>query len=197
MVSLTDQGWADQNEVAKAFGCSTRTLRRYQQRFEEGGLPALARLGGYPLGRARMRTSRRHWVQQLKTKGYSHGEIARRLGVSVRAIRKTLRRLGWKPIPVSQPELPLDSSAAANPSLPALIASTAPQQPSKPAGGDPNLSAFCSTPQEVAPSSHDTDPANRCADRLLARLGLLQDAPPLFGSAAAVPRAGVLLACRS
>src|SRR2546425_11649924 len=35
---------------------------------------------------------------------------------------------------------------------------------------------------------------SRCADRLLARLGLLEDAPPLFGSAAAVPRAGVLLA---
>ncbi len=32
------------------------------------------------------------------------------------------------------------------------------------------------------------------ADRLLARLGLLEDAPPLFGSATAVPRAGVLLA---
>jgi hypothetical protein len=31
-------------------------------------------------------------------------------------------------------------------------------------------------------------------DRLLARLGLLEDAPPLFGSATAVPRAGVLLA---
>ena len=42
--------------------------------------------------------------------------------------------------------------------------------------------------------SHDTDPSDRCADRLLARLGLLEDAPPLFGSAAAVPRAGVLVA---
>src|ERR1017187_2906155 len=38
------------------------------------------------------------------------------------------------------------------------------------------------------------DPSDRAADRLLARLGLLQDAPPLFGSASALPRAGVLLA---
>jgi hypothetical protein len=43
-------------------------------------------------------------------------------------------------------------------------------------------------------SSSDTGPANRGGDRLLARLGLFEDAPPLFGGAASVPRAGVLLA---
>jgi hypothetical protein len=58
---------------------------------------------------------------------------------------------------------------------------------------DPNLSAVCATEENSVPSQ-DTDPNHRCADRLLARLGLLEDAPPLFGSATAVPRAGVLLA---
>jgi hypothetical protein len=28
MVNLVDQRWADQNDVARAFGCSARTLRR-------------------------------------------------------------------------------------------------------------------------------------------------------------------------
>jgi hypothetical protein len=42
--------------------------------------------------------------------------------------------------------------------------------------------------------SQDTDPHDRRRDRLLARLGLLDDARPLFGSCPAVPRAGVLLA---
>jgi hypothetical protein len=42
MVSLVELGWADQNDVARAFGYSARTLRRYQQRFEVGGLAALA-----------------------------------------------------------------------------------------------------------------------------------------------------------
>jgi hypothetical protein len=60
--------------------------------------------------------------------------------------------------------------------------------------GDPNLSAFADQPEESPPTSHDTDPGDRGADRLLARLGLMEDAPPLFGSAVAVPRAGVLLA---
>ena len=40
----------------------------------------------------------------------------------------------------------------------------------------------------------DIDPADRRADRLLARLGPLEDAAPLFGSGSAIPRAGVLLA---
>jgi transposase len=194
MVSLVDQGWADQNDVAKAFGYSARTVRRYEQRFAEGGLPELGRSSGYPRGRSRMTTSRRHWVEQLKAKGHSHREIARRLGVSVRAIRKMLRRLGWKPIPVSQPELSLDSSITAHASASAVITSLPVFGAPGFAGGDPNLSAFYSTAQEITVVSQDTDPADRSADRLLARLGLLQDAPPLFGSATTVPRAGVLLA---
>ena len=58
---------------------------------------------------------------------------------------------------------------------------------------NPKLSAFGSA-EEIALASQDNDPAHRGADRLLARLGLLEDAPPLFGSATAVPRAGALLA---
>jgi hypothetical protein len=94
------------------------------------------------------------------------------MGVSDKAIRKLLRRSGWKEPAPTQPKLGLS-----------------PVQP-----GDPNLSAFADQPEESPPTSHDTDPGDRGADRLLARLGLMEDAPPLFGSAVAVPRAGVLLA---
>src|SRR5438046_5927046 len=96
MVSLVDQGWADQNDVARSFGCSVRTLRRHQRRFEDGGLAGLAKDPGYPRGRARLASSRRRLVQQLKNKGYAQREIARRIGVSENAVRKLLRRLGWK-----------------------------------------------------------------------------------------------------
>jgi hypothetical protein len=41
MVSLVDQGWANQVEIAAAFQCSTRTIRRNKRRFEENGLAAL------------------------------------------------------------------------------------------------------------------------------------------------------------
>lgn len=120
MVSLVNQGWADQNDVAKAFGCSERTVRRYQRRFEEGGLAALGQSGGYPRGHSRSPTARQQ-IQRLKTEGHSHYEIARRLGISVRAVRKTLRRLGWKPIAAVEPELPLNTAKnpSANSSAPA------------------------------------------------------------------------------
>jgi len=42
--------------------------------------------------------------------------------------------------------------------------------------------------------SADRDPADRWFDRLLAKLGLLEDAAPLFRDGERVPRAGVLLA---
>ena len=191
MVSLVELGWADQNDAAKAFGCSARTLRRYQQRFAEGGLAALARPNGYPPGLARLAGSRRSRIQHLKAQGCSHHEIARQLGVSVRAIRKTLRRLGWKPAPLAQVELPLGlPSAVASKPTPVLPSSRG----SPPSGEDPNLSAFCSKAEAIPPTSCDTDPTHRGVDRVLARLGLLEDAAPLFGSAHAVPRAGVLLA---
>ena len=196
MVNLVDQGWADQDDVAKAFGCSVRTVRRHQRRFEEGGLPALGRSGGYPRGRARMPSTRQRSIQQLKAQGHSHNEIGRRLGITVRAVRKTLRRLGWKPETAVQPELPLQTPESANSSLPAsgpVLASASAPMPEQ--GEDPNLSAFSkATPESSGPCSLDTDPTDRSLDRLMARLGLLDDAPPLFGSVSALPRAGVLLA---
>jgi transposase len=172
MISLVEQGWADQNDVARVFGYTARTVRRQQRRFDEGGLAALGRKGGYPPGRARLALSRIERVQQLRATGCSYREIARLMGVSAKAIRKLLRRSGWtEPAPI-QPELGLGPVR----------------------GGDPNLSAFCSKAGEVSLSSHDSDPTDRGLDRLLARLGLLEDAAPLFGAATAVPRAGVLLA---
>jgi len=107
MVSLVELGWADQNDVAKAFGYSARTLRRYQQRFAEGGLAALGLPRGYPPGLARLAVSRRKRIQDLKANGCSHHEIARQLGISVPAVRKTLRRLGWKIPSPAQAALPL------------------------------------------------------------------------------------------
>jgi DNA-binding CsgD family transcriptional regulator len=173
-VNLVEQGWVRQQDVARAFDCSVRTVRRDQRRFEDGGLAALGHLGGYPKGRWRLSAARTGLIHRLKAEGQPNREMARRLGVSEMAIRKVLHRLGWKE---SQPQpqqdlLPLEEVRPAN----------------------PNLSAFCSAAEEVCVASHDTNPNDRGADRLLARLGLLEDAPPLFGSARAVPRAGVLLA---
>ena len=187
MVSLVEQGHAGQNEVSSAFDCSTRTVRRYQARFASGGLLALARTNGYPKGRPRLPRSRGRAVARLKAEGRSNCDIARRFGVTEKAIRNQLKRLGWQeqgpvqpllfPAGGSDPNL----SASQNSLLCAPITSAAP-------ASDPNLSAFIDRP------SCDQDPDNRVIDRFLARVGLLHDAAPVFSSNAAVPRAGVLLA---
>jgi DNA-binding CsgD family transcriptional regulator len=91
MVNLVDQGLAKQTDVARAFGCSTRTVRRHQRRFKEGGLAALDRSPSYPRGRVRVAGSGRQLVQNLNLQGHSYREIARRLGVSEKAIRKLMR----------------------------------------------------------------------------------------------------------
>jgi transposase len=183
MVSLIDQGWADQNDVARVFGCSVRTVRRNQRRFEERGLRALGHGRGFPRGQSRLGSARRRMVQDLKAQGHSNCEIARRLGISEKAVRKTLRRLGWKPVPTAQDELPLTGPQTPD-SCPATVSPS-----------DPKLSAFsAAAPESPLSRSIDTDPTDRSGDRLLARLGLLEDAAPLFGSTPNVPRAGVLLA---
>ena len=207
MVSLVEQGWAYQIEVARAFGRSVRTVRRDLRRFQEGGLAALERTNGYPAGRTRLPAPRQKLVHKLKAGGHSNCEIARQIGVSETAIRKLLRRLGWKDSS-TQSQVPLDLAESSNPNLSAFAAASAAQMPTKPAEDlQPNLSACattCASPPPPAPAqssnanlsafSVDTNPADRRGDRLLACLGLLDDAAPLFSSGSGIARAGVLLA---
>jgi transposase len=260
MVSLIEQGWADQIEVARAFGRSDRSVRRYQRRFEDGGLAALGRPGGYPSGRPRTDRAQTRLVSRLRGEGKSLRQIAEVVGVSEKAIRKQLRRLGWPAAKAMQAELPLSAPGAdpnlsgstapadepvaapapgadpnlsgstapvdealaapapgADPNLsgsaapldeavaaPALGADPNPSGSTAPAdelvatavpGADPNLSGSPETAEdEPLAVSADRDPADRWLDRLLAKLGLLDDAAPLFRDGEHVPRAGVLLA---
>src|SRR2546428_1894 len=204
MVSLVEQGWADQNDVARAFARSPRTLRRYERRVETGGLAALGRSSGFPTGRRRLKPARLRLVARLKADGLSNRAVAQRVGVSEKAVRKLLRRLGWSPATGEQEALPLPS-APADPNLSALSIGPSPAAPAEPrlaraaeaeaavTGADSNLSAFGAPPENL-PVSFDTDPADRRLDRLLAYLGLLDDAAPLFRSGCRLPGAGVLLA---
>lgn len=193
MVSLVEQGWADQIEVARAFGCSVRTVRRHQRRFEDGGLAALGHRSGFPTGRFRHRGARTRLIHRLKAEGHSNCEIARRIGVSEMAIRKNLRRMGWKPTSVIAPGLlALEAGSPSNPNLSAFSVSSASASPPVALqSSNPNVSAFCNIPAKI---SSDSDPSDRRGDRLLAFLGVLDDAAPLFGSGLSIPRAGVLLA---
>ena len=193
MVSLVEQGWADQNDVARTFCCSPRSVRRYQRRFDEGGLARLGRAGGYPKGRPRG-PSRDRVVGKLKAAGLSNRVIAHRLGIDEKSVRKRLHRLGWSPPDPAQSRLALAEPAppGADPNLSALAIAGV-ERPTPVARASPALAPAREEPESIAPS-WDRDPADRRFDRLLAYMGLLNDAAPLFRSGHHVPGAGVLLA---
>ena len=54
MVLLVESGFAQQTEVARAFGRSDRTVRRHQQRYAQGGMAALGQTEGWRRGRRRI-----------------------------------------------------------------------------------------------------------------------------------------------
>jgi len=232
MVSLVELGWAQQREVARAFGCDVRTVRRHQRRFEDGGLAALGRPRGFPRGRPRVAQGRKDAVNQWKAEGVSNREIARRLGIDEKAVRKLAKRLGWVERPAEQMTVPFEdadpklSASEEQQAGAALLAAGFPHEsevrggrtgadpklsgPADPCGNpavereaqiaegdgsaaDPERSAAATDPAPVS-FSLDLDPADRTGDRLLARLGLLNDAAPLFGAGTQVPGVGVLLA---
>jgi len=192
MVQLFEAGYADQNDIARCFGYSARALRRYQERLKAGGLSALVRPEGRPSGTAfghKKIHARDRTILRLKAKGMSNRWIAGRLGLSETAVRKGLRRLGWNPDP--------------EPALLFLPETVSPAPPSTVSGSQlmETLPAAELTPSkrearqaDTPVKSLDANPLDRSMDRLLAAMGLLYDAVPVFAATQNLPRAGVLLA---
>lgn len=206
MVLLADAGYATQREVAAAFGCSERTLRRHQERYHDGGMAALATRSGWRPGRRRVPTKRLRIIEGLQAEGISNREIARRMGVTEKAIR---RQVGPSERCTQQQSLPLDTENTGGPasamSTATFAAEPLEQAPPSPMGQAlPLVSPEQKTPPPASPDqavsaepepvamSLDSDPANRVWDRLLACFGLLDDAAPVFGNGKAVPGAAVL-----
>src|ERR1039457_7424637 len=133
LVSLFEAGYADQNDMSRCFGYSTRTLRRYQQRLRAGGLSALARPQGRPPAHVPVSEKipeRDRTILRLKAKEHSNRWIAGRLGLSETAVRKALRRLGWKPDPeLSLLQLPLEPAVGGCQAQPATTDSATGHQP--------------------------------------------------------------------
>src|SRR6202795_1954003 len=88
MVFLVESGFAQQMDVARAFGRSVRTVRRHQARYVQGGMAALGREEGWRRGRRRISGQRLRSIELLKSRGMSNRAVAHRLGVSEKAIRK-------------------------------------------------------------------------------------------------------------
>src|SRR5256884_5217216 len=79
LVKLYESGYADQNDLARAFGYSTRTLRRFQQRLHRGGLNALIRPQGRPAEDSISHIAPLdRFILRLKAQGLSNRGIAGR-----------------------------------------------------------------------------------------------------------------------
>src|SRR5215468_3634913 len=198
MVFLVESGFAQQMDVARAFGRSVRTVRRHQARYVQGGMAALGREEGWRRGRRRISGQRLRSIERLKSQGMSNRAVAHRLGVSEKAIRKLVG--ASKPAESAQlafAGMTTAATAAAPPAVGVPAKSTnddadgsAPS--AKDRAGDP-ISAAADDAEPV-PMSLDRDASDRSLDRQLAHLGLLDDAAPLFREGASVPGVGVLLA---
>lgn len=170
-VSLVRCGYADQNEVAKAFGGSTRTLRRQERLYERLGIEGLGRSRGRPVGTAGLADAWVHTAKVLQKQGLAMRTIAERLQVSVGAVSKWLNHSEQSAVRTASVKEPTQRQALAGRSAPSSKASV------------PTASGYAFG-----------DPLDRVLDRVLARVGMLQDAEPVFVSGDRLPQAGVLLA---
>src|SRR2546427_428536 len=94
MITPWESEYASQIEIARSSDYSARSLRRYQERFEAGGIRALVPRPGRPSGGRSTDAKQRgrdQTILHLKTKGFSNRTIAGKLGFSEKAIRKRLR----------------------------------------------------------------------------------------------------------
>jgi transposase len=111
MVSLVESGFAQQTDVARAFGRSVRTVRRHQRRYAQDGMAALAQKAGWRRGQRRISGKRLRTIEMLKNQGMSNRAIAHRLGVNEKAIRRLVGPS--MPIDTTQPAFAGITTAAA------------------------------------------------------------------------------------
>lgn len=200
MVMLVESGFAQQTEVARAFGKSERTVRRQQERYGQSGMVGLGRPEGWRRGRRRVSGKRLRTIERLKSEGLSNRAIAQRLGVSEMAIRKLVGPSKCQEVG----ELALLTAPSGAPSEPASIQTSAADIEScaddleSHRTKDPVQESVVrqehAEEAEPVPMSLDHDASGRTLDRQMAYLGLLDDAAPIFRDGSQVPGIGVLIA---
>lgn len=113
-VMLRQSELATQSELARAFGHSVASQRRWERRYQQHGLDGLA---DHPSsGRPRkLDHAQEHFVRRWFLQGLGKAEIARRLGVGEATVHRVCQRLGLRRDVPAVPELPLDTASIPTP----------------------------------------------------------------------------------
>lgn len=218
MVQLAESKNASKNDIARAFGVQRNTMYRLCKSYRKGGVQTLIPKKRGPKGPRVIGGRKDKIIFKRKESGESNRQIAARLGIDESSVRRALKRMGYVEKTPVQTELPganavaiEDEQALAEaPSGDEAAAGTddVPEEVAKGRGEDENVETSAAGAERGALSvltaaqdvdvpvvtTFDPDPANRELDRFLARIGLLDDAAPLFRNARGVEGAGALLA---
>ena len=195
-VSLRLGGFAHQYEIAEAFNHSTKSQRRWEIRYQENGLDGLRRKKS-PGPSFKITSTQEQCIKKWFKENISNSEMARRLGVTETTIRRSLKRMGLqrKKDVVASPPLTFlsyeeeDQSAA---SEVVLIESDQKAVDDKITHADTH--EIESERPQIINCEWSRDPTDRSLDRVLAALGLLDDAVPIFGDSDKLAHAGVFIA---
>ena len=182
-VQLHLAGYARMVEIATATGIALRSLQRWKKSAEQGGFEAM--LPKPIAGRPRTLTvTLKRQVLRLIDQGKSHDEIGKRFGLSGSSIDRLVAAEKGKHQEAAQEQLGLEEDAFIA-ELPEPqwqgtgSAEAAAPAPSVLESGHVGAAA---PPQEreIRCGQPLSDPHNRGLDRVLAKLGMMEDADPLF-----------------
>ena len=191
MIHLVETGLASQQEVAEAFSCSRLSIFRAKNKYDEGGMVALMPKKRGPKDGSKVNKAKTRCIVKLKEKGLTNVAIGSRLGLKEDTVRKALKRMGWsQPKIAKQIDLPVEQKFCGIDPVDAVTS----EQITSEVNESPVVEhEIVNDLSELEQVSYDPDPSNRAVDRTLARLGLLQDAVPVFRSGSNIPCVGVLI----
>jgi hypothetical protein len=182
-VQLHRAGHATQGQIALALGLGLRTINGWVRRYREQGVAGLI---DRPLTGRRADEEKAALVRRYRQAGYKLTDIARLVNVSLITVNRVLAQ------DRAHPQLPLPTAVAEAVVLPA------PAPVARPTAASPTAPVLVATGSEaerpLASSSPGVNPLDRSTDRVMARVGLLEDAEPVFASGENLPWVGAFLA---
>ena len=199
-LTIVENGWAEKRKVAKLWDITVRCLDMWLENYRSNGSAGLIGTVGRPI-KISDTTQRR--IRSLKAEGHKVAEIMEILKLSSGAVCRAL----YTAAPVAeetQPELPafdagsIDAEAEEtgivddDTALNELVETSCNEHFIEKSPANESAVAEAIPVGRAAPAV--IDPLDRSTDRAMARMGLLDDADPVFADSPHVEYAGTLLA---